>query len=61
MRINAMTGILAGLSAAVLVTSLVLTSAAQARGGDWADRQAKKARWLQSQTNQPSKPTQNGD
>ena len=61
MRTNAMTGVLAALTAAVLVTSLVLTSAAQARGGDWADRQAKKARWLQSQTTQPPKPTQSGD
>ena len=44
-------------AAAVLILSLVLSSAAQARGGDWADRhKAKKARWEQSQTDDSPTP-----
>lgn len=61
MRPNALTKLSAVLSVAALLVCLVFDGSAQARGGDWADRKAKKARWQQSQTDQPPKPTQSGD
>ena len=49
------------LSATVLVLSLAVSSSAEARGGDWADRKARRARRLWSQTNQPPKPKEGDD
>ncbi len=61
MRTNALTRRTAVLSTAALLLCLAFDGSAQARGGDWADRKAKKARRLRSQTGQPSKPAQDGD
>ena len=49
------------LSTTVLVLSLAISNSAEARGGDWADRKAKRARRRQSQTNQPPKPKEGDD
>lgn len=57
MRPKASKGLASALTAAVLMASLVLATAAQARSGDWADRQkAKQVRWEQSQTDDGPKP-----
>ena len=55
------TGLLSALAAAVAIAALALSATAQARSGDWADRQkAKKARLEQARSEASQKPQGSG-